>query len=646
MLEINTSKIKNTVTFAVDKEALRAAKQAIKSVNDFAEGLQPSLNMAKFKRQMREMEQYARRVNHQVNNVPGAGTAPTGGQRPPRGSGSSRTSPEEKEQKRAQRRDELGRLRMENFSYQAGKFTRADTNTLNTARSILSETVELYQKEEVSLARLNQVLAHQLDIIRRSHREKTAEIEDTVRGRRREKRELEEIAKLNRRIAQREEKDRAREAQRSADRARRAKEHKYGQISEGLLGLSPRLLGAGLLGAAAYEGASRTGELLNSTAERNNLVIRGAQNVQTNPNAILTMRTWGEENGVDSANIIKAIDNIKDVRERLGDSVLSSEFKDGKWKGGDAGINDIMNQFGWNKDDIAKFQNRPLDFIQATVNEGQRRGMNSAQIGRLIENLGDDLMHYQRMFSNNGEEYRKTLQKLIDTGAALNNEQIQATLDYKAMSIQLGLITEGMSNNFLTGFMQAFGDSAQEISNNAKALGESAKWAGEQVGDFARQLSQLITSIVEWKNNITRWFNPSPQNKETVKNAFDVASPYRIYTNPNAPWDHTDPKAVTSAADSSNLLWNWISGFPERFDAANQAVLNMFNTSPTGKGKAYTPNVPLQVTINQPPAQVNILPDASGFSNWLRAEMDMSFGDYNRSFTLQMNAAQSSNGAF
>jgi hypothetical protein len=54
-------------------------------------------------------------------------------------------------------------------------------------------------------------------------------------------------------------------------------------------------------------------------------------------------------------------------------------------EGRNGGITTIMNKFGWSKEQIAKFQDNPLDFVQATVNEGQRRGMKQAQIGTLIE---------------------------------------------------------------------------------------------------------------------------------------------------------------------------------------------------------------------------------------------------------------------
>jgi hypothetical protein len=108
-------------------------------------------------------------------------------------------------------------------------------------------------------------------------------------------------------------------------------------------------------------------------------------------------------------------DNFKDVRERLGESVTNSAFdqKSGKWKGGNGAIDNVMNLFGWNKSRSLSTRITRY-FIQATVNEGQRRGMSQASIGHLIEDFGDDLAHYTDAFMNNGAQFSKTLKTLCE----------------------------------------------------------------------------------------------------------------------------------------------------------------------------------------------------------------------------------------
>jgi hypothetical protein len=39
-------------------------------------------------------------------------------------------------------------------------------------------------------------------------------------------------------------------------------------------------------------------------------------------------------------------------------------------------------------------------------------------------------MHYTDMFLNNGAEFIKTLQQLVDSGQTLNDEQIKQVMEY------------------------------------------------------------------------------------------------------------------------------------------------------------------------------------------------------------------------
>lgn len=394
-LEINAAKISNVVTFKVDKNSLKEAKDAVLSVQKFAEKMQPTMNMTKFRQQMREIEMEMKKAQA-LSRKPMKAPTPTGAGAPsgpgpktpktPQGREEEKARKEaERQAKAAARREDLGNLRQQNFNYRARNFTRASPGAMQEARDVIGKSVEQYKKGEITLQRMNQALAHQLDALRKSHREKVADIEDEVRGRRRVRRELEAEAKARIRMRNRELRDIERNAKRELAQKKRDQDRKYGQFRDGAAGLNPRMMVSSLIGAGLFAGGSVVGNTLANTNERIKFVSRGAENVQTNANSILTMTAWGEQNGVDSANIIKSIDNIKDVRERLGNTMMASKWnaKEGKWKGGDNGINDIMNTFGWNPDQVKHMQNDPLAFIQATVNEGEKRGMNSAQIGRL-----------------------------------------------------------------------------------------------------------------------------------------------------------------------------------------------------------------------------------------------------------------------
>lgn len=240
------------------------------------------------------------------------------------------------------------------------------------------------------------------------------------------------------------------------------------------------IVGGGVLGSLALTaGSLGVGQRIVDKGNENLDLVRKSELVKTNPNVVKTMVAWGQQHGVDSANVDKVTDNFKDVRERIAMTLNDSQFKNGEWKGGDGGITSIMNKFGWGKEQIKSFQDRPADLLQAVTNEGQRRGMSQAQIGTLIESLGDDLMHYTDMFMNNGAEYNKTLKQLVDSGQTLNEEQIKQTLAYGDLSVAMGNLMNGVDNSMFTGFMKGFADGGDDLVKNTKVITESAGMLGE-----------------------------------------------------------------------------------------------------------------------------------------------------------------------
>lgn len=655
MLEINTSKIKNTVTFTVDKQSLKEAKDSIQSVKTFAEGIQPSLNMTKIRRQMQEMERYAKRIR---DTMRGAGAGAGGGNPPPvppRGGngGNPPPSPGPRPPKPpkvdpAARRNDIANMKMENFSFRAAQLPKADTATLQQANRIVSQTLDLYRQEQITLQRLNQTMAHQLDNIRRSHRAKNAEIEDEVRGRRRIKREEEAIAKARIRHRERERKMRERDAKREQDQRARERSRRYDRIREGGLGLNPSMIAGAIIGAGVVEGISRIQETLTRSAERTNMISRGAQNVQTNPNAVLAMQAWGRVNGVDSANIIKAIDNIKDVRERLGNSAMNSTFdqKSGKWKGGDSGINDIMNQFGWNIDQLKQFQNRPLDFIQATVNEGQRRGMNSAQIGRLMENLGDDLMHYQRMFLDNGKEYMDMVRQLTQTGGALTDQQIKAAQQYVVLSEKLNQFGDGFSANMVVGFMDAM-KGAPEFAQNVPIFMEAAKGIGKSAGEIAIALA----SLASWIANI----NPENKHEKLSENGmyYEDSAVGWLVQRWNGMMNSAASLNMIPGVQNPNLMAGTAALGQNQVGFGNTGWQDPYSFAANHGGdlttNPYNPtNSPVNLTttleIPNNAFTINVVPDGYGFNTLFDARLNDFGTSFTQSLTLQTSSGQSSTG--
>lgn len=413
------------------------------------------------------------------------------------------------------------------------------------------------------------------------------------------------------------------------------------------------IVGGGVLGSLALTaGSLGVGQRIVDKGNENLDLVRQSALVKTNPNAIKTMVAWGQQHGVDSANTAKTVDNMKDVRERLAMTVTNGQFKDGKWTGGDGGITTIMNKFGWSKEQIAKYQDNPLDFLQATVNEGQRRGMSQAQIGNLIESLGDDLMHYTDMFMNNGEQFTSTLKKLVESGQTLNDEQIRQTLAYGDLSVAMGNLMNGVDNSMFTGFMKGFADGGDDLVKNTKVITESAGMLGEGLGDLAKQVTGFvgeISSVASDLNSALRqrfpeWF--SDTKKPAVQNLYDGA--VGGSANVTADWiqDKTgfDTRSVAQAIKDWLGLGNQQAGTAaNQYNLAGDSLRDSAMSLSSGNAPSYNLNPTFNLTV-APSVPLTIQSDTGRLADYVDFQARASQASFAQSLTLQMSSGQSSTG--
>ncbi|MCM7399040.1 cell envelope integrity protein TolA [Enterobacter cloacae] len=456
MLEIHTSSIVNTVRFQVSKEDIAEAKKAADDLQrHFSKIKDPKIRFQaqKQRRQKARQQADAARFNAKPRD-----TKEMKAQREAEKQKARDEKANLKAKQQLQKRQEVAELKLRHAGLQVsgikGKYGLDPKSQYEALRYIHQQSEE-FAKGNISSQRMNALIRERVTLLRR---------------------EAAQQAKVT-------------QAQRTqyAAVATKLKAQKGGNAP---------IVGGGVLGSLALTaGSLGVGQRIIDKGNENLDLVRQSALVKTNPNAIKTMVTWGQQHGVDSANTSKAVDNMKDVRERLAMTVNDAQMKNGEWKGGDGGITSIMNKFGWGIEDVKTFQNRPLDFIQATVNEGQRRGMSQAQIGTLIESLGDDLMHYTDMFMNNGAEYNKTLKTLVESGQTLNDEQIRQVSVYGDLSVAMGNLMNGVDNQLFTGWMKGFADGGDDLVRNTKVITESAGLLGEGLGDLAKQVTGFVGEI-------------------------------------------------------------------------------------------------------------------------------------------------------
>ncbi|OVX69172.1 Uncharacterised protein [Klebsiella pneumoniae] len=616
-LDLNVSTLKNTVTFVVDKNSIAQAKKAADDLHKYFQKIQdPKIRF----QQQKQRRQKARQIadDARFNSGP-RNAAEMKAQRAEEKKKAREEKANLRAQQQLQRRQETAELKLRHAGLQLGgikgKYGLDPKQQFEALRYIRQQT-DAFAQGQITSQRMNALIRERITLERR--------------------------------------------AAAAAQKAAQAQKTNYVGAAKKLKDPNSKEFGIARLQSAAMGigsmfAAGNLAARIKQTGDENLELIRMSERVKTNPNSIKTMVAWGQQHGVDSANVDKATDNMKDVRERLAMTVTNAQMKNGEWKGGDGGITTIMNKFGWNIDQIKQFQNRPLDFVQAVVNEGQRRGMSQAQIGNLIESLGDDLMHYTDMFLNNGAEYNKTLQQLVDSGQTLNDEQIKQVMEYGALTTKMSALTNGLDLNLFTGFMDGFGKSGDELTENTKNLNESAHLLGEGLGNLATQvagatvqISQSVQAINDYlKSKFPSWFS-GDNNQPAAQQLYNGAVGGSADT--VAAWIKSNTGIDTQSVGPAVMDWLGVG----RGDASAGTAANQYDTngSPLRDGAMALPSTPaMSYQVNpvfnlqlNPQVGLTLQSDVSRLSDYIDWSAKASADSFTRSLTLQINSGQSATG--
>ncbi|MCP6511450.1 hypothetical protein [Klebsiella pneumoniae] len=617
MLDLNVSTIRNTVTFVVDKNSIAQAKKAADDLHKYFQKIaDPKIRF----RQQKQRRQKARQMadDARFNDKP-RNAAEMKAQRAAEKQKAREEKANLRAQQQLQRRQETAELKLRHAGLQLGgikgKYGMDPKQQYEALRYIRQQT-EAFAQGQISSQRMNALIRERITLERRAAAaaQKAAQAQKT-------------------------------------NYVGAAKKFKDPNSKEyGIARLQSAATGIGSMFAAGNLAAR-----IKQTGDENLDLVRKSALVKTNPNAIRTMVAWGQQHGVDSANIDKATDNMKDVRERLGESISNSTFdqKSGKWKGGNGAVDNVMNLFGWNIDQLKQFQDNPLDFVQATVNEGQRRGMSQASIGHLIEDYGDDLAHYTDMFLNNGAEFIKTLRQLKESGQTLNDEQIRQIMEYGTLTTKMAALTNGLDINLFTGFMDGFGKSGDQLTENTKNLNESAHLLGEGLGNLATQvtgatvqISQSVEAINDYlKSKFPEWFsgdNNQPAAQQLYNGAIGGSA------DAVAAWIRSNTGIDTQSVGPSVLDWLGM-GPSSTGTAANNYSLSGQSLRDSAQALPSTPALSYQVTPTfnltfAPEVPLTIQSDVSRLSDYIDWSAKASADSFTRSLTLQINSGQSTTG--
>ncbi|RTD68381.1 hypothetical protein EJ896_21915 [Klebsiella quasipneumoniae subsp. similipneumoniae] len=617
-LDLNISTLKNTVTFVVDKNSIAHAKKAADDLHKYFQKIQdPKIRFQAQKQRRQKARQIAddARFNSGPRNA-----AEMKAQRAAEKQKARDEKARLREQAQLQKRQETAELKLRHAGLQLGgikgKYGLDPKSQFEALRYIRQQT-EAFAQGQITSQRMNALIRERITLERR--------------------------------------------AAAAAQKAAQAQKTNYVGAAKKLKDPNSKEFGIARLQSAATGigsmfAAGNLAARIKQTGDENLDLVRKSALVKTNPNAIRSMVAWGQQHGVDSASVDKATDGMKDVRERLGESISNSTFdqKSGKWKGGNGAVDNVMNLFGWNIDQLKQFQDNPLDFVQATVNEGQRRGMSQASIGHLIEDYGDDLAHYTDMFMNNGAEFIKTLRQLKESGQTLNDEQIRQIMEYGDLSTKMAALTNGLDINLFTGFMAGFGASGDELTENTKNLNESAHLLGEGLGNLATQvagatvqISQSVEAINQYlRDKFPSWFS-GDNNQPAAQQLYNGAVGGSADT--VAAWIKSNTGIDTQSFGPAVMDFLGMGNNASAGTAANQYSLSGQSLRDGAMALPSTPAMSYQVSpifnlqVN-PQVGLTLQSDVSRLSDYIDWSAKASADSFTRSLTLQINSGQSTAG--
>lgn len=622
MLDINVASIKTTVSFVVDKQSIAEAKKAATDLQKYFQ------KIADPKIRFQAQKQRRQSAREKVADAKVAPSKSVSDLKQQQRQAEKAGKAQAREAAKIAKRNETADLKFRSANLQmkgiAGKYGIDPAKQYQFSR-FAKEQTELFRNGQISSQKMNYELRERIALMRRE-------------------------AALQAKVTA--------STQAQAAAIRHAKKTDYAGAAKGIKerGINGIIGGGvGLIGAtAAFAGGAGVLSRIRDKGNENLDLVRKSALVKTNPNAVKALVAYGQQHGIDSASVDKVMDNFKDVRERLGESVTNSAFdqKSGKWKGGNGAIDNVMNLFGWNKKQIAQYQDNPLDFIQATVNEGQRRGMSQASIGHLIEDFGDDLAHYTDAFMNNGAQFSKTLKTLVESGQTLNDEQIKQTYAYGDLTVAMGNLMNGVDNSLFTGFMKGFADGGDDLVKNTKVITESAGMLGEGLGNLSKEITGFMGEIsgvisdlnAGLRSRFPQWFTES--DKPAAQALYDGA----VGGSANATADWIQDKTGFDTRTVGPAIMDWLGiGGGNAGTAANQYSVNGDSlrgsamSLSSGNAPVYTVNPTFNLNL-EASVPLTIASDSSRLADYVDFTAKASQASFMQSLTLSALSGQSSTG--
>ncbi|HAP0137073.1 TPA: hypothetical protein IRQ32_001060 [Escherichia coli] len=519
MLEINTSKIKNTVTFSVDKDSLKKAKDSITGLKEFADNIKPAKlrfdTVTKgYKKAQNEVDKITKK---QAQADKANAKAQLAAQRVVA-----------REQKALAARKEKAALKLLDVGSSISAMHRLSVAEQYKAIAQAREIAKQYEQGAISLARMNSQM----------------------------KRLQQQQRKIN------------------GNRKAQLAPVKGGSGNSATMGA---LLFGGATAAAGVMAVSKTSEFMANSfanAETQGELIQRARLGGVDVNQMYNLTEWAYRHGIDSLQgdqgARKYLDQMKDVRERAAKSYSEAELvkdKTGKseWKGGDNAINELLNIGVINKSDLKKFADNPAGLISKAVNGMMKKGFSDSQIGQRLEDLGDDLMLTSKYWQRSVKDVQESINQQKASGKWLTETQQDSIVKFRELNRQLSQLSDARQVAFVDGFMKSLDPKVtEEFMKNLSNLTPYFTKLGEATGSLFEAIMKIVN-----------WFNRNDDKTDAIQKNLGDAPPLsndgmKQNLSNLVPDQYKGAGTAKTTPDNSHSLFNTIKGL--LFDDKSSSV--------------------------------------------------------------------------
>ncbi|HHV2309700.1 TPA: hypothetical protein ACUK9S_005033 [Escherichia coli] len=428
-----------------------------------------------------------------------------------------------------------------------------------------------------------------------------------------------------------------------------------GSIGGGAAAVMLGGLGAG----ATYMAMSKASEFVtNSFANAETLgeLYSRAKLGGVDVNQMNNIEQWAYKNGVDSMmgdqGKRKYLDQMKDVRERATKSYDEAEYvvdkKTGKgeWKGGDSGINTLMNEGFLTKKDLKDFADNPAGLVSKAVQGMVKKGYSDAQIGSRLEDLADDLMLTSKYWTRSAKEVEQSAREQRESGRWVTQAQQESVIKFRELNNALSGLSDSQGIAFVDGFMKSLDPKViEEFKKSMVAMLPMFTKLGEAIGG-------LVNAVMKTIN----WLMKNDEKTEAIQKNLGDAPPLsnegmKQNLSNLTPDQYKGAGTGTTKPDNSNSLVNTIKSWfmPEETVGGAQAVnqyslegQNIANLKQSAAQQAFkAPSYTFTPVINfNPELQVNaevpltIESDTGRLSEFIDFKSKASSAEFSKLLTL------------